>query len=397
MKIKFITKVTNGMIFTDRRDLTPLIGRKVTLIINNSDIIDGVLVHECRKGDKIYGRIKVKRQNLEKYNNQFVEVEVIPVEDKSCILNMLLNEVEKEKRFLRFIYAKHISFREFWEAIRGMTLEEKVDFAHRVVEEAIRITKSFDGKVIASIAFSGGKASLTMLDIVAQHRDEFDELYVYYHDTLNEYPGNTQYVINVVKNIYKLPLIVSRPKITPWQLWKTFGFPKTGRLRGYLPVCCLVLKELPTSLVIDRFNINLEFTGIQFNESMVRSVIMSQHGLVIRTQYIGHMIKMKKYVTRAYPIALFTDFDLWTYIKRNNLPINSCYERFKVSRQGCIVCTNNVMWRENIVKINPKLLQFVEEKMREWGIQEKSIKLSEIKEKLGVKNWEELYEIKTIN
>jgi len=85
VKIKFITKINNNMIFTARKDLTSLIGRRVTLIINGVDVIENIHVIEKKIKGKVYGCIKVERKLLEKYNGQFVEVEVI-YEDQQKLL-----------------------------------------------------------------------------------------------------------------------------------------------------------------------------------------------------------------------------------------------------------------------------------------------------------------------
>ena len=77
MKLKFVTKVFNNEIATARKDLIPFIGKVVTLIINGSEVIENVMVYEKKVKDKIYGYINIKRKSLEKYNGQYVEIEVI--------------------------------------------------------------------------------------------------------------------------------------------------------------------------------------------------------------------------------------------------------------------------------------------------------------------------------
>jgi len=381
MKVTFSAKVLGNCIDVTRSDLKDLIGKRVKVIINDHIVIDNVEVYEKTYKGYTYGRLRICRKELEKYTDQVVRVSVI---------YSRLND----KTVLRLIYGKHMSFKEFWNLIRELDLDDKVELAHKVVEEAIRTTKAYSNEVIGAVAFSGGKASLVTLDIVNQHRCEFDELYVVFCNTLNEFPLNVQYVYKVVREFYKLPLIETVPKVPPIQVWRVFGFPKTSRIYGYTPTCCAVLKELATKVAIEKFNINLEFVGIQFVESRARKKGLTESGLVRRTVRIGHGVSLKGYITRAYPMALFTDMDLWNYIRRNNLPVNPVYEKFKISRQGCLLCTNHSAWREQIAKVNPTAVKIVEKLIQQYGIQEKTYTAKQILDKLGVKDVASLYIIR---
>ena len=315
-------------------------------------------------------------------------------ETKSKIINEIEKIIDFELTVLKLSYAKFITFDEYWNIIKGMSLEQKIDLAHKIIEESIRITKGTSKVIRAHLGFSGGKASTMLLDLLLEHFDQ-DELIVHFTNTLNEIPESLIYTRKIVKEYFKVKnFIETIPKITPFQIWKKFGFPKESRIKGYLPVCCLLLKEIPAKIVIEKFDCTIDFTGIQFTESLARRVAMMETGLVRRTRWLGHCICLKKFITRAYPIAIFTDHEIWTYLKRRGIPINPAYEKYQISRQGCQLCTNNVLWRENLRKINPRLLKFAEEKMKEWGVQQKTIKLKELEKILNVGNWEKLYEIR---
>ncbi|MEM4913361.1 MAG: phosphoadenosine phosphosulfate reductase family protein [Desulfurococcaceae archaeon] len=292
------------------------------------------------------------------------------------------------------VYGKFISYSTIVELATSLTLEEKVELSHKVIEESLKVAKLLFKEPVASVGFSGGKASLVTLDLVLQHVPR-DELIVYFLNTLNEYPGTREYVVKVVKGFFGVRRLVEvLPRITPWEIWRTFGFPRESRDRYYTPVCCVLLKELPAKLVIERYSINTDFTGIQALEALHRLRSIADNGLVRRTRYIGREVTLKKAIIRVAPVGLWLDEDLWEYINRRKLPVNPVYERYKLRRQGCLACTNTRNWREHVESYSRAMLSFIEEKMNEWGVQEERVRLNKIAEKLKVnlrENIESLY------
>ncbi|MEM4976741.1 MAG: phosphoadenosine phosphosulfate reductase family protein [Desulfurococcaceae archaeon] len=294
------------------------------------------------------------------------------------------------------VYGKFIGYSTIVELATSLSLEEKVELSHKVVEESLRVAKLLFKEPVASVAFSGGKASLVTLDLVLHHVPR-DELIVYFCNTLNEYPGTREYVVKVVKEFFGVRRLVEvLPRITPWMIWRTFGFPRESRDRYYTPVCCVLLKELPAKLVIEKYGVNLDFTGIQALEALHRLKSVADNGLVRRTRYIGREVTLKKAIIRVAPVGLWLDEDLWEYINRRKLPVNPVYEKYKLRRQGCLACTNTRNWREHVESYSRAMLSFIEEKMNEWSVQTERVRLNKIAEKLKVNlgNLEALYVVR---
>ena len=241
------------------------------------------------------------------------------------------------------------------------------------------------------MAFSGGKSSLAALDIVAQHVPP-GELLAYYIDTGNEYPGNAEYVREVAARL-GVRLAVVRSRVSPWAVWRALGFPRPSRDRYYTPACCAVLKELPAAYVIERYGVNVDFTGIQASEALHRLRSLADYGLVRRTDYVGREARLRRAIVRAAPVGIWTDADVWRYVRERGLPVNPVYARFGVDRQGCVVCTNHLNWRERLERYRPELARYVEERMREWGVQEARLRLGEVLARLGVGDPRGLYEV----
>lgn len=282
------------------------------------------------------------------------------------------------------VYGKFLGYSAIVELATSLTLEEKVELSHRVVEEALRVARLLFGDPVPSVGFSGGKASLVTLDLVLHHVPR-DELLVYFCNTLNEYPGTREYIVRVAKEYFGVRRLVEvLPRVTPWAIWRAFGFPRESRDRYYTPVCCAVLKELPTKLVIERYGVNLDFTGIQALEALHRLRSIADNGLVRRTRYIGREVTLRRAIVRVAPVGLWLDEDLWEYIRLRRMPVNPAYERYKLRRQGCLACTNARNWREYVGSYSEAMLRFIEEKMREWGVQEERVRLRKAAEALGL-------------
>jgi len=296
---------------------------------------------------------------------------------------------------LKLTYGKFLSHRELLDYIVSLDLNTKIEVSHKIIEESLRIAKTLFGEAKPLVGFSGGKSSLVVLDLVLEHVPR-DELVVFYANTLNEYPGNRDYVIRVVKEHYgvrKLVEAVPTHIVAPLTIWRMFGFPKPSRDRYYTPVCCVLLKELPLKIVIEKYNINIDFNGLQAIESRSRLGSLADNGLVRRTKYIGREVTLKKAIIRVAPVGLWTNDDIWEYIREKKLPVNPVYERYGIQRQGCIVCTNVIRWEEHIAKYNPRLVDIVKRRMEEWGVQVERVRFKNIMERLEVDDPGKLYRI----
>lgn len=275
-------------------------------------------------------------------------------------------------------YGKFLRYVDIVELATSLPLEDKVEIAHRIVEEALRVSRTLFKTPIVSVGFSGGKSSLVVLDIVLHHVPR-DELYVVYCNTFIEYPENRTYVIRVVKEYFHVKKLVEViPRITPWFIWRTFGFPRESRDRYYTPVCCVLLKELPVRVFVETYGVNLDFTGIQAMEAHHRLRSIADYGLIRRTASIGREVRLKRAIVRAMPIGIWLDSDVWAYIEKRGLPVNPVYEKYGVDRQGCLACTNTSRWRDHVERYSKSLYEFIKVKIVEWGVQKDRIRYTAI-------------------
>ncbi|MGA3168461.1 MAG: phosphoadenosine phosphosulfate reductase family protein [Terriglobia bacterium] len=175
------------------------------------------------------------------------------------------------------------------------------------VQLAIDRLREFEPEDGYYVAFSGGKDSQVVLDLVRRSDVKYD---AHYNWTTVDPPELARFI----KREY--PAISwERPEMSMWQLIVKKRFPPT-RFRRY---CCEYLKERGGQ---GRFVV----TGVRWAESARRS----RRGLVETCRRDG---------TRRllHPIIEWSDADVWDHLNRSGFPHCSLYdEGFK--RLGCVMC-----------------------------------------------------------
>jgi len=217
------------------------------------------------------------------------------------------------------------------------------------------------------VAFSGGKASLVVLHMVLQYKSNIP---VVFNDTGVEHPKTLEY-INKIADDWGLNLIITKPKMTFWQVVEKYGFPglrgskfekadpSRGKKNKQHPKCCDILKRDPMVEAIDKYGFDLAFEGIQAAESRMRFLWVAERG---QFSYNKHW-----HITKCYPIAFWTSEDVMKYIQKYRLPLNPIY-KMGFDRTGCLPCTANIKWKQQLARANPKLLNLILEKMGAPGL-----------------------------
>jgi len=227
-------------------------------------------------------------------------------------------------------------------------LEEKIEIADKVIRKALEISKK------PAIAFSGGKYSTVVLSMVLKYKPD---IIVLFNNTGVEFPETVKFVHKLAKE-WKLNFYEIRPKTTFWKIVEEHGPPSHQRWRVKEPMCCYLLKTKPSCQFYRKMRIDLVFTGISAYESRVRKLSTSQRGLLYQAKNLGHY-KFSKPIWRANPLGLWTDDDVWEYIKRFNIPVNPVYQKYNILRTGCLPCTGFKGWEKEMQKISPKLYELM--------------------------------------
>lgn len=196
------------------------------------------------------------------------------------------------------------------------------------VKKIVAIYEKYKSKLdIFHVAFSGGKDSAVLLDLVKRALPK-GSFVVVFGDTGMEFP-DTYMAVEKEKLACEedgTPFYVSKSHFDPHESWKIFG-PPARVLRW----CCSVHKSAPQTLKLREITgkndyVGMDFVGVRKHESVARS----------EYQYENYGKKQKgQYSFNA--ILEWTSAEVWLYIFAKDIYVNEAYKKGN-SRAGCLFC-----------------------------------------------------------
>lgn len=188
---------------------------------------------------------------------------------------------------------------------------------------------------IAAVAFSGGKDSLVLLDLV-QRVLEPEQFVVIFGDTGMEVRDTYRAVEEARKRWPHLSFYTAKSSKDALTTWREMGPP--SRIHRW---CCVVHKSAPTLLLLREITGKpavraLIFDGVRHEESAARANYLPV------TQGGKHRLQIN-----ASPIINWNSSEVFLYLFSRSLLLNKAY-RYGAVRVGCAVCPMASEWKETI-------------------------------------------------
>lgn len=204
-----------------------------------------------------------------------------------------------------------------------------MDFIYKTHEKYEKQEMAF------AVAFSGGKDSLALIDLVSRTLPP-DKFSVVFNNTGMELSTTIQSVETAKEHWPSLMFYEARSHLNPTDSWTEFG-PPGRRMRW----CCAVHKSVPTILLLR------EITGNYAVKAVVYDGVRAEES----TQRAGYdeIGFGKKNINQinCHPILKWGSAELFIYLLKHDILFNQAY-RNGLFRVGCAVCPMSSAWWDGI-------------------------------------------------
>ncbi len=192
-----------------------------------------------------------------------------------------------------------------------MGLKDKVNQSRQVIQDAL-------GRWGCGVAFSGGKDSTALLDLI---RRDVPDIPLLFADTSVKFPETYRFM-DRLRQEWGLNLHTARNEWdrTQWERSKVD--------------CCYRLKVEPFNKLVTDLGLDAVFVAIRRDEHPARS----EARYVDDVGGVTHIERVEYDHKRVHPLLDWAEEDVWAYIREHDLPYNPLYDQGYRSI-GCEPCT----------------------------------------------------------
>ncbi|OAV75853.1 hypothetical protein Barb7_00485 [Bacteroidales bacterium Barb7] len=244
---------------------------------------------------------------------------------------------------------EELKYRQSW------TLEQKIDHTVGVVSH---FADKMNGNIYISL--SGGKDSTVMMDIIRRFVDK--NAPAVFCNTGNEYPE----IVKFIRSTDNVTVI--RPDIHIHQIIEKYGFPLISKEQSqYIRQAKHTKSEKLRNIRLQggekgigkiaekwKFLINAPFDVSEKCCDYLKKKPFQKFGKetglhpIIGTMAAESRLRLQKWLKSgcnsfesnmiaSYPLSIWTEYDIWTYIRRFRIPYSSIYD-MSIKRTGCMFC-----------------------------------------------------------
>lgn len=155
--------------------------------------------------------------------------------------------------------------------------------------------------------------------------------------------------------------------------------------------CCKLLKKEPSERMQAQLDVDMIFKGLMASESHSRLTSFATRGHIYASKR-DHIKDGAFY--HVNPLGLWTDADVWAYIRKYSLDYSPLYdieytdtngERQHIKRNGCIMCGTDIQYKDNHLSIlrqtHPRSWEVC---MERFGYRDELYKLFRLKRNLNI-------------
>ena len=155
--------------------------------------------------------------------------------------------------------------------------------------------------------------------------------------------------------------------------------------------CCAILKKEPSEKLQAELDVDVIFKGLMAEESRSRRLSFCTRGYLFRSSrpHLG-----EDPFWHCSPLGIWTDADIWEYIRTYNVPYSPLYDityqnskgqKCSVKRNGCIWCATDIAFRDNHLSVLRRTHPDLWERGMKTGLGDELMKLQKYKSN-GVPN-----------